>query len=103
MMVIGIDSHKDVLMGCLINNKTRPVEYRSVQNTPRGHLRGGLLGSQLRSWACRGGGIRELWAALGARFGGGRFQCGRGAAADDRPCPKRGSVPIPRTTRPMLC
>ena len=81
MMVIGIDSHKDVLMGCLIDEKTRPVEYRSVQNTPRGHLRSGFLGSQLRSWACCGGGIRELWAALGAGFGGGRFQCGRGAGA----------------------
>ena len=50
MMVIGIDSHKDVLMGCLIDEKTRPVEYRSVQNTPRGH-------SEVVSWvrSCGGG------------------------------------------------
>ena len=60
MMVIGIDSHKDVLMGCLINNKTRPVEYRSVQNTPRGH-------SEVVSW------VRSCGAGRVAVEGSGNY------------------------------
>ena len=60
MMVIGIDSHKDVLMGCLINDKTRPVEYRSVQNTPRGH-------SEVVSW------VRSCGAGRVAVEGSGNY------------------------------
>ena len=60
MMVIGIDSHKDVLMGCLIDNKTRPVEYRSVQNTPRGH-------SEVVSW------VRSCGAGRVAVEGSGNY------------------------------
>ena len=59
-MVIGIDSHKDVLMGCLINNKTRPVEYRSVKNTPRGH-------SEVVSW------VRSCGAGRVAVEGSGNY------------------------------
>ena len=44
MAVIGIDSHKDVLAGCLIDEACRPLEHRSISNTPAGH-------GELASWA----------------------------------------------------
>ena len=37
MVVIGIDSHKDTLAGCLIDGVGRPVQHRSVANTVAGH------------------------------------------------------------------
>ena len=43
-MIIGIDSHKDTLTGCRIDQALRPVETRCVPNTPQGHAR-------LVSWA----------------------------------------------------
>ena len=60
MMVIGIDSHKDVLMGCLIDEQTRPVEYRSVKNTPGGH-------SEVVSW------VRSCGAGRVAVEGSGNY------------------------------
>ena len=38
-MIIGIDSHKDTLMGCLINQTQRPVSTQSFPNTPQGRAR----------------------------------------------------------------
>ena len=32
MAVIGIDSHKDTLAGCLTDDAGRPVEHRSIPN-----------------------------------------------------------------------
>ena len=37
MFVIGIDSHKDTLTGCLITENGSPVEYRVFVNSSRGH------------------------------------------------------------------
>lgn len=37
MRVIGIDSHKDTLAGCLIDDQGRPLEHRTIANTPAGH------------------------------------------------------------------
>ena len=37
MLVIGIDSHKDTLVGCLIDAAGRPLEHRSIANTALGH------------------------------------------------------------------
>lgn len=39
MIVIGIDSHKDTLAGCLIDEAGRPVEEQSFANTAGGHSR----------------------------------------------------------------
>lgn len=39
MMVVGIDSHKDTLAGCVIDKVGRPLEYRSFANTRSGHRR----------------------------------------------------------------
>ena len=44
MVVIGIDSHKDVLVGCLIDATGKAVEYREISNTVEGH-------GELVSWA----------------------------------------------------
>ena len=38
MAVIGIDSHKDTLAGCAVDDAGRPVEHRSSANTPAGHV-----------------------------------------------------------------
>ena len=37
MAVIGIDSHKDVLAGCAVDEAGRPVARRGFDNTPQGH------------------------------------------------------------------
>ena len=37
MFVIGIDSHKDTLAGCLVDHLGTPLEYRNIANTPAGH------------------------------------------------------------------
>ena len=37
MVVIGIDSHKDTLVGCLIDAAGRPLEHRSIANVSAGH------------------------------------------------------------------
>ena len=37
MVVIGIDSHKDILAGCLIDATHKAVEYREIPNTAEGH------------------------------------------------------------------
>lgn len=39
VIVIGIDSHKDTLAGCLIDQTGRAIEERSFANTPDGHAR----------------------------------------------------------------
>ena len=44
MAVIGIDSHKDVLAGCLIDEAGHVVEHRSIANTDAGH-------AELVGWA----------------------------------------------------
>ena len=44
MAVIGIDSHKDNLAGCLIDASGVAVEHRSLLNTPGGH-------AELVAWA----------------------------------------------------
>ena len=44
MMVIGIDSHKDHLAACLIEETGRAVEHRLIGNTSRGH-------AELAAWA----------------------------------------------------
>ena len=35
--VAGIDSHKDTLAACVIDQAGRPVEHRTFDNTPQGH------------------------------------------------------------------
>ena len=37
MMVVGIDSHKDTLAGCCIDEVGRATDYRSFGNTAAGH------------------------------------------------------------------
>ena len=44
MAVIGIDSHKDTLVGCLIDADERVVEHRDVPNSAHGH-------TELVTWA----------------------------------------------------
>ena len=44
MAVIGIDSHKDTLAGCLIDEAGAPMEHRSVVNCAAGH-------AELVAWA----------------------------------------------------
>ena len=44
MAVIGIDSHKDTLAGCLVDDAGRPVEHRSIPNCADGH-------AELVAWA----------------------------------------------------
>ena len=44
MIVIGIDSHKDTLAGCLIDQTGRQLEEHTFANTPGGH-------AQVVSWA----------------------------------------------------
>ena len=44
MAVIGIDSHKDTLVGCLIDADERVVEHRDVPNSLHGH-------AELVTWA----------------------------------------------------
>ena len=44
MIVIGIDSHKDTLTGCLIDQTGRQLEEHTFANTPGGH-------AQVVSWA----------------------------------------------------
>ena len=44
MAVIGIDSHKDTLVGCLIDADERVVEHRDVPNSVHGQ-------AELVTWA----------------------------------------------------
>lgn len=44
MTVIGIDSHKDILAGCLIDAACKAVQYREIPNTAEGH-------AELAVWA----------------------------------------------------
>lgn len=37
MLVIGIDSHKDTLAGCLVDDQGRAIAHRTIANTPAGH------------------------------------------------------------------
>jgi len=46
MVVVGIDSHKDTLAGCAIDEVGRPLDYRSFANTAAGH-------AQALGWVCR--------------------------------------------------
>ena len=51
MAVIGIDSHKDVLAGCLIDAAGQAIEHRSIANTTDGH-------AELVAWARAAGACR---------------------------------------------
>ena len=66
MAVIGIDSHKDVLAGCLIDEACRPLEHRSIANTPAGHgeLAGWAQGARVERVAIEGSGNYGRPAAL---------------------------------------
>ena len=44
MIVIGIDSHKDILVGCLIDAAHNAVQHREISNTTEGH-------DELVAWA----------------------------------------------------
>ena len=44
MTIIGIDSHKDILAGCLINATGKAVKHREIPNTAEGH-------GELVAWA----------------------------------------------------
>ena len=48
MAVIGIDSHKDTLAGCLIDEAGTPIEHRELPNTAAGH-------AELVAWASAAG------------------------------------------------
>ncbi len=37
MFVIGIDSHKDTLAACVVDDLGVPLEYRGIPNTAEGH------------------------------------------------------------------
>ena len=60
MAVIGIDSHKDTLAGCLIDAAGEAVEHRSIPNTAAGH-------AELVVWARTEPhrGLRRFWSVLG--------------------------------------
>ena len=72
MIVIGIDAHKDTLVGCLIDGAGRPVQHRSIANTPAGH--GKLVGWAQSAGAARvaieGAGSYGRRAALALSAGG---------------------------------
>lgn len=51
MAVIGIDSHKDTLAGCLIDEAGIPIEHRELPNTAAGH-------AELVAWANAAGAER---------------------------------------------
>ena len=51
MTVIGIDSHKDILAGCLIDATGKAVQYREISNTVEGHS--GLIAWALSTEATR--------------------------------------------------
>lgn len=51
MAVIGIDSHKDTLAGCLIDDAGTPIEHRELPNTAAGH-------AELVAWASAAGAER---------------------------------------------
>ena len=51
MAVIGIDSHKDTLAGCLIDEAGTPIEHRELPNTAAGH-------AELVAWAGAAGAER---------------------------------------------
>lgn len=59
MIVIGIDSHKDTLAGCLITETGRLVEYRVFVNAPQGH-------AEVVSWAQSSGAGRVAIEGAGS-------------------------------------
>lgn len=61
MAVIGIDSHKDVLAGCLIDAAGQAVEHRSIANTAEGH-------AELVAWA-QGAGARRVGIEGAGNYG----------------------------------
>ena len=52
MAVIGIDSHKDVLTGCLVDASGVSIEQRSIAFTTAGH-------AELVAWA-RSAGVQRV-------------------------------------------
>ena len=58
MAVIGIDSHKDVLAGCLVDTAGQAVEHRSIANTADGHaeLVAWVHGAEVRRVGIEGAG-----------------------------------------------
>ena len=61
MAVIGIDSHKDTLAGCLIDTAGEAVEHRSIPNTSAGH-------AELVAWA-RTAGVERVGIEGSGNYG----------------------------------
>ena len=72
MVVIGIDSHKDTLAGCLIDPAGRPLAHRSIANAAAGHreLVAWAQGAAVRRVAMEGSGSYRRAAALALLQGG---------------------------------
>ena len=61
MAVIGIDSHKDVLTGCLVDASGVSIEQRSIANTTAGH-------AELVAWA-RSAGVQRVGIEGAGNYG----------------------------------
>ena len=61
MAVIGIDSHKDVLAGCLIDSAERAVAHRSIPNSSAGH-------AKMVAWA-QGAGVERVGIEGSGNYG----------------------------------
>ena len=61
MAVIGIDSHKDTLAGCLIDAGGAPMEHRTISNTAAGH-------AELVAWA-QSAGVERVGIEGSGNFG----------------------------------
>ena len=61
MAVIGIDSHKDTLAGCLIDEAGTPIEHRELSNTAAGH-------AELVAWASVAG-VQRVGVEGSGNFG----------------------------------
>ena len=84
MTVIGIDSHKDILAGCVIDAAGKQMDYREIPNTAEGHdeLAVWALATAAERVAIEGSGNYGRPAAQSAP----QSRCGRGGGtpADDR-------------------
>ena len=78
--VAGIDSHKDTLAACVIDQTGRPVEHQTFPNTPQGHRK--AIGWLQRRNTARVGieGTGKLRTAPGAAARRPGRQHGRGPA-----------------------
>ena len=61
MAVIGIDSHKDVLTGCLVDASGVSIKQRSIANTTAGH-------AELVAWA-RSAGVQRVGIEGAGNYG----------------------------------